>query len=72
MPTGELKQATRRLETALSRLEQAIKSRGDAGEDLRSALESAQHENAALRNLTDTVAGRLDSTISRLKSVLKA
>lgn len=71
MPTGELEQATRRLQTALDRLEQAIDARDGSGEDLRSALEAAQRENAALRDLTDTVAGRLDTTIARLKTVLK-
>jgi len=72
MPTGELEQATRRLQTALDRLEQAIESRGGGAKDVRSALEAAQRENAALRDLTDAVAGRLDSTIARLKTVLKA
>lgn len=71
MPTGELEQATRRLQTALDRLEQAIDARDGSGEDLHSALEAAQRENAALRDLTDTVAGRLDTTIARLKTVLK-
>lgn len=70
MPTGELEQATQRLQTALDRLEKAVESRD--GGDVRAALDAAQLENAALRDLTQTVAGRLDSTISRLKTALKA
>jgi len=71
MPTEELEQATQRLQTALDRLEKAVESRGGGG-DVRAALDAAQRENAALRDLTQTVAGRLDSTISRLKTALKA
>jgi len=72
MPTEELEQATQRLQTALDRLEKAVESRDGGGGDVRAALDAAQRENAALRDLTQTVAGRLDSTISRLKTALKA
>lgn len=72
MPTGELEQATQRLQTALDRLEKAVESRDGGDGDVRAALDAAQRENAALRDLTQTVAGRLDSTISRLKTALKA
>lgn len=72
MPTGELEKATQRLQAALERLERAVDTRGGAGTELRGALDAARRENAALRDLTESVAVRLDSTIARLKTVLKA
>ncbi len=71
---AKLDQATKRLQSALDRLEQAVEvSSVGAGEsELRKALTAAQKENAALQELASTVAAKLDSTIDRLKSTLEA
>ena len=70
---AELDQAARRLQAALDRLEQAIDARAtDAAGDaqLRKALDSARAENDRLKQIAETVAGRLDGTITRLKATL--
>ena len=75
---AHLNQATKRLQDALDRLEQAVDARvgngadqGDSGE-LRAALAAAQQQNTALQKAASTVATRLDSTITRFKSALEA
>jgi len=75
---AHLNQATKRLQDALDRLEQAVDARvgngadqGDSGE-LRAALAAAQKQNTALQKAASTVATRLDSTITRFKSALEA
>lgn len=67
---SQLDQATKRLEAALERLEQALerKSADGEGRELRSALQAARKENAALQEVARTVASRLDGTIARLKA----
>ena len=70
---AELNQATQRLQAALDRLEQAIDARvagADGDGELRQALESARAENDRLKQVADTVAGRLDDTIARLKATM--
>ena len=71
---GQMDQATKRLQDALDNLERAVESRSEEGGDaaLRSALESARQENAALQDVAGAVAARLDQTIDRLKSTLGA
>ncbi len=71
---AQLDRATKRLQAALDSLERAVESRSEDGGDaaLRSALESARQENAALQNAAGAVAARLDQTIDRLKSTLGA
>ena len=67
---SQLDQATKRLEAALDRLEQALERKTADGKEreLRSALQAARKENAALQDVARTVAGRLDGTIARLKA----
>ena len=70
---ADLDQAAQRLQAALDRLEQAIDARAEGGGDdgdLREALESARAENDRLKQVADTVAGRLDDTIARLQATL--
>ena len=69
---ARFEEATKRLQAALERMEQAIdgsESRDDKG--LRAALESALQENAALQEAAAHVSSRLDVTIDRLKSSLE-
>jgi hypothetical protein len=75
---AQLNRATKRLQAALDSLEQAVESRGEGegkggGGDaaLRTALESAREENAALQDAAGAVAARLDKTIDRLKTTLE-
>ncbi|MHA1601197.1 MAG: hypothetical protein ACTSW2_10255 [Alphaproteobacteria bacterium] len=75
---AQLNQATKRLQDALDRLEQAVDARvgngADSGDDteLRAALAAAQKQNAVLQEAASTAAIRLDSTIARFKSALEA
>ncbi len=71
---AQLDRATKRLQAALDSLERAVEPRGTGGGEalLRTALESARQENAALQDAAGTVAARLDKTIERLKSTLGA
>lgn len=76
-----LKQAKERLDKAVARLEAASLARSAAGgngkmheklaEGLAEALQATQSEYAALKETTQTVAGRLDDAIARLRAILK-
>jgi len=72
-----LEEAARRLEMAVTRLEQALSRQGDArlgasgdARRLAVALAEAKAENGALEQTNAQVAGRLDAAIARLTSVL--
>ncbi len=71
---AQLDRAAKRLQSALDNLERVVESRAaGAGEaELRKALEAAQRENSALQDAADTVATRLDKTITRLKATLES
>lgn len=73
---ARLEQATRRLQAALDQLEHALEARPPAARDgdpaLRAALETARRKQAHLQEVTDTVAGRLDAAIARLKATLES
>lgn len=75
---AQLEQATKRLQAALDRLEQAVEARATNGDDrengdeLRAALAVAQKQNAALQKAAGSVATRLDVTIAQLKATLEA
>ena len=72
---ARLNEATKRLQAALDNLEQAVESRAEDGggeAELRVALDSARHENAAMQDAAGAVAARLDKTIERLKTTLEA
>lgn len=66
---NDLSGARDELEKAIERLEQALARRGDSAE-LQRALEQAQEETRRLRAAADTVSGRLDAAIGRLRSTL--
>ncbi len=71
---AQLDRAAKRLQSALDNLERVVESRapgaGDA--ELRAALEAALRENSALQDAADTVALRLDKTITRVKATLES
>lgn len=67
---SELATAREQLEQAISRLEQALATRGDDAA-LERALADARAETKNLRQVADTVSGRLDAAIGRLKSTLE-
>ncbi len=61
--------ARSRLETAIDRLESALDRRpAVAGADAE--LDSLRRDFAALKSNTDTVSGRLDDMIARLRKIL--
>jgi len=71
-----LERAQEQLDNAVARLEAAQVSRGaSSGGDqtqLAQQLESAQAENNSLKSVNETVSGRLDATIGRLKTILES
>lgn len=70
---SRLEEASHRLQAAIDRLEQVVSARVQQGGDdkaLREALEAARRENARLQQVAGTVAGRLDSTIGRLRKLV--
>ncbi len=74
---SRLEEATRKLASAVERLERAAAAGPGEGEAaLRDALAQAKQENTALRattrELTGKLSNRLDGTIDRLKAILEA
>ena len=70
-----LDDSKKRLEEAMSRLEKTVEARlraNDADKEAAAALMRARSDYAALKQVTDTVRGRLDDTIVRLESVIEA
>jgi len=72
---SRLDEATRRLQTAIDRLDRAVTTRthGPAGGDaeLQAALNGAKQENAKLQAVASQASQRLDAAIGRLKDVLE-
>jgi hypothetical protein len=66
---NDLSSARDELEKAIGRLEQVLARRGDSTE-LQRALVEAQEETRRLRAAADTVSGRLDAAIGRLRTTL--
>jgi ElaB/YqjD/DUF883 family membrane-anchored ribosome-binding protein len=66
---SDLADARDELEKAIDRLEAVLARRGD-GAELQRALEEAQAETKRLRAAADTVRGRLDAAIGRLRATL--
>ncbi len=66
---SDLAEARDELEKAIDRLEAVLARRGD-GAELQRALEDAQAETKRLRAAADTVRGRLDAAIGRLRATL--
>ena len=71
-----LERAQQQLDSAVARLEAAQATRGSSsgGDQAQFAqeLESAQAENISLKSVNETVSGRLDATIGRLKTILES
>ncbi len=67
-----LQAAQNRLEAAVARLEAALTHRqeGDGNADLADQLARVREDYAALKTTADTVAGRLDSAIARMRRLL--
>ena len=76
--TSRLQQAQQRLESALNRLDAAIQDRlakGDPSDDLQALqneLEKSRENEERLRDVTETVAGKLDAAIERLQRVIES
>lgn len=67
-----LKEANKRLDAALKRLDRAARNSGGGGDAaLSSALEETKAEHKALRDATEQVTRRLDETVARLQKVMK-
>ncbi len=72
---SRLATARQRVEIAVARLEraaQASHARAAERTELARALEQARAEGSALREVSDTLASRLDGVIGRLKLALEA
>ncbi len=72
---AQLEEATRRLQSAIERLDRAVVARveqsgGGQGEGLREALEQKAQENARLQAVAAEAGERIDTAISRLKVLL--
>ncbi|MGO1118420.1 hypothetical protein ACTL6U_06945 [Rhodovibrionaceae bacterium A322] len=68
---SQLIEASQRLDAALQRLDAALSDRGVREKELQTALDEAKAENLTLRELTQVVSRRLDSTIERLNAVME-
>jgi hypothetical protein len=69
--------AQQRLDSAIARIEAALQQRSNLAQDqagdseLAAALDAALQDNTRLREVAGTVSTRLDTTITRLESLLK-
>jgi hypothetical protein len=82
--TPRLESATKRLNSALARIERSVEGRGGNGavagdgardvgaRDLAAELAAARAENQDLAAANVSVAARLDNAIDRLRAVLRA
>ncbi len=75
---SRLEDATRRLQSAIDRLDRAVATRplaasgtSDGDAELRAALDRAKRENAKLQSVASQASKRLDAAIGRLKNVLE-
>ena len=70
----QLEEATRRLQSAVDRLDRAVLARTERGgsgpDQLREALERKSQENARLQAVAAEAGDRIDSAIGRLKTLL--
>ncbi len=63
--------ALEHLAQAVSRLEAALDARGELDAALSAELDAARADQAALRQVVDTVSERLDGAIDRLQTALE-
>ena len=72
---SRLEEAQKRLVQAVDRLESTVEAHlksPEPDEETREALHRARADYAAVKQVTETVRGRLDTTIHRLESMLDA
>lgn len=69
---ASLEQATDRLQKALKQLEAAVEGRCSTDEEMKADLEEFKGENKRLQSTLESVSGRLDNTISRIKQMMEA
>ncbi len=71
-----LERAQEQLDNAVARLESVQAARGAppgaSQSELAQDLESAHAKNNSLKIMNETVSGRLDATIGRLKTILES
>lgn len=65
---SRLKEASARLERAVDRLDEALEAKRGRRD---AALAKAREDCAAVRAVNETVAGRLDAAIGRLRAILE-
>ena len=72
---SQLEEATRKLESALERLDRAAATRSDRTEtqdtELRTSLLDAKQSNARLQAAATQAGDRLDGAITRLRAILE-
>lgn len=76
-PASRLNSAFRRLERAAARVEAAAQNCAPSGPDpetaqLRAELKTARAEYQALEKAANTISGRLDAAMKRLRGVLES
>lgn len=69
--SGEVAEAARRLDGALTRLEELVERRAAREAALQSALGATKEENDELRALLERLATRVDVAVGRLEEVLE-
>ena len=72
---SQLEEATRKLESALERLDRVAAARAEQDEsqdvELRTALLDAKENNARLQAAASQASDRLDGAITRLRAILE-
>lgn len=66
-----LKEANRKLDAALKRLDKAVRSNGGGDAELARALEETKAAHKALSDAAGQVNRRLDEAVARLQKILK-
>ena len=65
-----LDEAQEKLESALTRLEEALRERAEAEPALKAALDESRTRHARLKGETEAVSEQLDAAISRLRTLI--
>ena len=65
---SKLREASARLERAVDRLDEALEAKGRRFD---AALAKAREDCSAVRTVNESVAGRLDEAIGRLRAILE-
>ena len=67
---ANLEDATERLQKALQSLEAAVNERAARDEALRGDVDAIRSENLRLQDALESVSGRLDQTIDRIRTMM--